>query len=129
MELQYADLLFSISKVAQEIGFSESKLSHLINGKYPGGFRSLVHELRITEGKRLLKEADINVSEIAYKLGYVTHNLSTANLKKGLARHQPNLEEQFSVLYSELLRLGGNSPRPFLNILNTLNCQLIFLKK
>lgn len=78
----YSDPQISIQKVARELGFSDSKLSHIINSKYSNGFRCMVHELRINEGKRLLKESDMNISEIAYKLGYATPNHFNREFKK-----------------------------------------------
>lgn len=78
----YTDPEINIQKVAHTLGFSDSKLSHIINKKYPGGFRYLVHELRINEGMRLLKESEMNISEIAYKLGYATPNHFNREFKK-----------------------------------------------
>lgn len=67
MEKNYSSSDLSIQKMAKELGFSDSKLSKLINVNYPNGYLSLVHDLRILEGKRLLKDSEMNIAEIAYK--------------------------------------------------------------
>lgn len=62
----------NLKKAADDMGFSESRLSRLIRENYQNGFRPLIHDLRTHEGKRLLENTDLNVAEIAYKLGYAT---------------------------------------------------------
>lgn len=86
MEKNYASSDLSIQKMAKELGFSDSKLSKLINENYPNGYRSLVHDLRILEGKRMLKDSDMNIADIAYKLGYanVSHFNHEFKKKAGL---------------------------------------------
>lgn len=70
IEQHYTRQSLTVQDTAKALGFSESKLSRLINVKYPDGFRALIHELRVKEGKRLLRESEMNIGEIAYKLGY-----------------------------------------------------------
>ncbi|HMA63783.1 MAG: helix-turn-helix domain-containing protein [Fibrobacterota bacterium] len=70
LQNNYFDAELNLQKVAAELGFSESRLSRLINEHNPDGFRSLIHDLRIVEAKRLLSETTLNISEIAFKLGY-----------------------------------------------------------
>ncbi len=70
LQNNYFDPELNLQRIAAELGFSESRLSRLINEHNPDGFRSLIHDLRITEAKRLLSETELNISEIAFKLGY-----------------------------------------------------------
>lgn len=70
LQNHYFDSELNLQKVAAELGFSESRLSRLINEHNPDGFRSLIHDLRVLEAKRLLSETTLNISEIAFKLGY-----------------------------------------------------------
>ncbi len=72
MEQHYTLSDLCLASLAKELGFSESRLSRLIRENYPSGFRSLIHDLRIREAKRLLAETDLNITEIAFKLGYAT---------------------------------------------------------
>ncbi|NLD93595.1 MAG: helix-turn-helix transcriptional regulator [Fibrobacter sp.] len=82
IEKNYTDGELSIGKVANVLGFSDSKLSRLISENYPDGFRALVHELRIKEGKRLLGESKMNIAEIAFTLGYATPSHFNREFKK-----------------------------------------------
>ncbi len=82
LQENYSDPQISLQYVSKALAFSDSKLSHIINDRYPDGFRCLVHELRINEGKRLIKESEMNISEIAYKLGYATPNHFNREFKK-----------------------------------------------
>lgn len=82
MENNYTDPQLSIQKVAKTLGYSDSKLSHIISKMYSSGFRGLIHELRINEGTRLLKDSEMNISEIAYKLGYATPSHFNREFKK-----------------------------------------------
>lgn len=82
LQVNYTDPQLNLQQLAINIGISDSKLSRLINERYHDGFRYLVHEFRINEGKRLLKESEMNISEIAYKLGYATSNHFNREFKK-----------------------------------------------
>lgn len=82
MEKNYMKSDLSIGKVASDLGFSESKLSHLIGEHFCGGFRAFIHEMRVQEAKRLLKESGMNITEIAYKLGYATPSHFNREFKK-----------------------------------------------
>lgn len=82
MQKNYSDPSLRVHKVAHELGYSENKVTNLVNEKYSYGFRGLINELRIEEGMRLLKESTMNISEIAYKLGYATPNHFNREFKK-----------------------------------------------
>jgi AraC-like DNA-binding protein len=64
----------SLSTVASATGLSETKLSKIVKERHNNGFRSLIHDFRTEEAKRLLVRTELNVAEIAYKLGYATPN-------------------------------------------------------
>jgi AraC-like DNA-binding protein len=82
LQVNYTDPQLNLQQLAINIGISDSKHSRLINERCHDGFRYLVHEFRINEGKRLLKESEMNISEIAYKLGYATSNHFNREFKK-----------------------------------------------
>jgi AraC-like DNA-binding protein len=71
-ERNYLDPGLNLQKSSEALCLSELKLSNVIRENHKQGFRSLIHELRIKEAKRLLRETDLNVAEIAFKLGYAT---------------------------------------------------------
>ena len=82
IEQHYTSQSLTIQQTADALGFSDSKLSRLISEKYPDGFRALVHELRIKEGKRLLRQSEMNIGEIAYELGYAVPSHFNREFKK-----------------------------------------------
>lgn len=65
----------SIADIQAGTGISESKVSAVIKQKTELSFKQFLNKLRLTESKRLLLETDLQISEIAYKVGYsnVTH--------------------------------------------------------
>ena len=65
----------SIADVLRETGLSERKLSQIIKEKTDLTFKQYLNNIRLSEAKRMLKDTDLRVSEIAYKIGYnnVTH--------------------------------------------------------
>lgn len=67
----------TIVEVQNAIGISESKISATIKKKTTLNFRQFLNKLRISEAKRLLLETDLQVSEIAFKVGY--GNISNFN--------------------------------------------------
>lgn len=71
-EHNYLDPGLNLQKSSDALCLSVVKLSKVIRENHKQGFRSLIHELRTKEAKRLLRETDLNVAEIAFKLGYTT---------------------------------------------------------
>ncbi|MFW6254792.1 MAG: helix-turn-helix domain-containing protein [Chitinivibrionales bacterium] len=71
-ENHYREPELNLGGSAKVLCLSESKLSRLIRANHKGGFRSLIHDLRIKESKRLLLKTDFHVAEIAHKIGYAT---------------------------------------------------------
>jgi len=65
----------SMSDIQTGTGISEAKISAIIKQKTELSFKQFLNKLRLTESKRLLLETDLQISEIAYKVGYsnVTH--------------------------------------------------------
>lgn len=65
----------SLSFMSTEIGISGSKISTIIKNRYNLSFRQYLNTIRIAEAKRLLQETNLQISQIAYKVGYsnLTH--------------------------------------------------------
>ncbi len=71
----YANPDLSLSSINADTGIAENKISSVIKSKYNQSFKQYINNIRMTEAKRLLKESDATISEIAYSVGYnnVTH--------------------------------------------------------
>jgi AraC-like DNA-binding protein len=96
LQNNYFDAELNLQKVAAELGFSESRLSRLINEHNPDGFRSLIHDLRIMEAKRLLSETELNISEIAFKLGYAASSHLNREFKQRVGITPSNFRKENS---------------------------------
>ncbi|MEA2096195.1 MAG: AraC family transcriptional regulator, partial [Candidatus Cloacimonadota bacterium] len=60
----------NLDDVAKEIFLSTKYISRKLKEKTGKGFMELKKELRIKMAKRLLRETNLTVSQIAYKVGY-----------------------------------------------------------
>lgn len=60
----------SVEMVSRECGISLPRISSLLKQKYQMNFKQYLNDVRITESKRLLKETDRTITEIAYAVGY-----------------------------------------------------------
>lgn len=60
----------TIGEIQHATGISEQKISAHIRSKTGMNFKQFLNRLRISEAKRLLKETDLQISEIAFKVGY-----------------------------------------------------------
>lgn len=79
----------SIVEVQTATGIYEQKISTIIRTKTGLNFKQFLNRLRISEAKRLLKESNLQISEIAFKVGY--GNISHFNrVFKELENCSPN---------------------------------------
>lgn len=60
----------SVEMVSRETGISLPRISALLHRKYERNFKQYLNDLRISESKRLLRETDRTITEIAYAVGY-----------------------------------------------------------
>ncbi|MBK8800488.1 MAG: helix-turn-helix domain-containing protein [Fibrobacteres bacterium] len=58
-----------LATVAAELGLSERRVTALFSAT-GDSFKSILNQLRLQEARRLLLETDLQVSEIAFKVGY-----------------------------------------------------------
>ena len=65
----------SLFRMSEEIGISSNKISAMIKKRYNLTFRQYLNTIRIAESKRLLQETKLQISQIAYRVGYtnLTH--------------------------------------------------------
>ncbi len=66
----YARPELTIVEVQNATGIYEQKISTLIKKKTGKNFKQFLNKLRLAEARRLLLETDLQVSEVAFKVGY-----------------------------------------------------------
>lgn len=64
-------------EVQRELGISAREIGQLLKDNHNSSFKNYLNQIRLAEVKRLLKESDLPVSDIAYKSGY--NNISHFN--------------------------------------------------
>lgn len=67
----------AVTDIQNSTGISERKIAAIIRNKTNLNFKQFLNKLRISEGKRLLLETDLQISEIAFRIGY--NNISHFN--------------------------------------------------
>ncbi|MBN1698793.1 MAG: helix-turn-helix transcriptional regulator [Spirochaetales bacterium] len=66
----YNDPDISLAVLNRETGISKKRISEILKDEYKLAFKELINLLRMEEAKRLLKLSDLNINEIAFRLGY-----------------------------------------------------------
>jgi AraC-like DNA-binding protein len=72
----------TIEKLIQMTGLSQKRISDILHKEYKMNFKEFINWLRLEEAKRLLKETDINIIEIAFRLGYNSNSYFGSIFKK-----------------------------------------------
>ena len=70
--LHFDDSELTIEWVASETGINSRKITAYLQENYNCNFKTYVNNIRINESKRLLIESTLNISEIAFKVGFNT---------------------------------------------------------
>lgn len=71
MATEYANPELSLEMAASALGMNRNKINDLLKDELGLTFTAYINKLRLTEAARLLAETDeVNVSEIAYLVGY-----------------------------------------------------------
>ncbi|WP_163712709.1 helix-turn-helix domain-containing protein [Mangrovibacterium lignilyticum] len=60
----------NLDLVAKETGIPQRRITNAINAGFNCNFKTYINRIRINEAKRLLAESDLNIGEIAYKVGF-----------------------------------------------------------
>lgn len=60
----------TLELVSKETGISQARISESIQKQFSCNFKSYINGLRINESKRLLIKTELNIGEIAYKVGF-----------------------------------------------------------
>ncbi len=66
----YQQASFSRADLARELNVSESVLSRVINSAFTKSFRKLLNDHRVEEAKLLLRDSEIQVTQIASDVGF-----------------------------------------------------------
>ena len=77
IESHYYDPHISTRMIYQKLGIPPSRVFNLLKEKYQLSFKQLINKMRIEEAKRLLKETDLRIIDIAFDLGF--NNISYFN--------------------------------------------------
>jgi len=60
----------TLDLVSHETGVSQRRITNEIQVQFECNFKTYINRLRINESKRLLMESDLNIGEIAFKVGF-----------------------------------------------------------
>ncbi len=64
----------SLIKIAETLSISQRIITEQIQKDFGTNFNSYINRIRINEAKRLLENSDLNISEIAFKVGFNSHS-------------------------------------------------------
>lgn len=71
---QFTDSNLNLEKVSKNTNISQRAISDYISETFNCNFKTYINQIRINEAKRLLIETNMNMSEIAYKVGFSSPN-------------------------------------------------------
>lgn len=77
IEANYNVTNISTQIVSQKLGIPSARVFELIKEEFHLTFKQLINKMRISEAKRLLKETDLRIADIAMNLGF--NNISYFN--------------------------------------------------
>jgi AraC-like DNA-binding protein len=60
----------SLEQVSNHTGINQRRIANYIQQNYGCNFKTYINRMRISESKRLLKESELNMGEIAFKVGF-----------------------------------------------------------
>jgi AraC-like DNA-binding protein len=60
----------TLEQVSHQTGINDRRIANAIQQEFGCNFKTYVNQIRISEAKRLLLESDLNIGEIAFKVGF-----------------------------------------------------------
>lgn len=66
----FANSSINLELVACETGVPQRRITNIIHERYKCNFKTFINRIRISEAKRLLKESQLNMGEIAFQVGF-----------------------------------------------------------
>lgn len=82
VSLQYMDVNINVSSIADEMGMSVSGLSRLFKKKTGQGLLDYIVQVRMEAAKRLLRETDLTLADIAERVGLINVNTLIRTFKR-----------------------------------------------
>lgn len=82
IESNYWKQNWNLAECSETLRMNKSTLSRRFKAETGKSFRKYLHEVRIREAKRLLKETDLTLEEIANLTGYAHHAYFTTKFKE-----------------------------------------------
>jgi len=70
----FQDSTLNLDIVSLNTGMSQRNISDSISEQFGCNFKTYINQIRISEAQRLLKESDLNISAIAYSVGFSSPN-------------------------------------------------------
>jgi len=70
----FQDSSLNLGIVSINTGMSQRNISDSISEQFGCNFKTYINQIRISEAQRLLKETDLNISAIAYSVGFSSPN-------------------------------------------------------
>lgn len=77
MATEYSNSELNLESMVSKLGVSRAKINDILKSEMGYTFTTYLNKLRLAEAARLIAEKDVNVSEIAYLVGY--NNVSYFN--------------------------------------------------
>lgn len=66
----FQDHNLTLKQVSEQTGINQRRITNSIQQNFGCNFKTYINKLRINESKRLLAESDLNMGEIAFKVGF-----------------------------------------------------------
>ena len=80
---RFPEASLSVTNVALRVSLSRSRLEHLLRQETGQTFRQYVRDLRLAEGKRLLRDGNLQVKEVAFRVGYSSSSAFVRAFRRG----------------------------------------------
>lgn len=66
----YSEAELDLESICRDTGLNRNRLSELLKEEVGATFKTYLNEVRLTEAARLLSSTDLQVTEVAYKVGF-----------------------------------------------------------
>jgi AraC-like DNA-binding protein len=70
METRYHDPKASVEMLGRDLSMGSDATSREVRRAFQDSFKGALNRVRLQEARRLLKESELGIAEIAYKVGY-----------------------------------------------------------
>ncbi|MFT3737819.1 MAG: helix-turn-helix transcriptional regulator [Breznakibacter sp.] len=70
IHIHYHDSNLTLEKISEKTGTMPRRITQTIHDRFNCNFKTHLNRIRINESKRLLEQTDLNIGEIAYKVGF-----------------------------------------------------------